>query len=276
MPVKPIVVVNPPSVAVMVLAEFPCKTNVWPVAPTVRLALGERLFVFTAANVGLAPELIFCTVLTAPLATLKLVPLKLAIPLAAVVASLMVTIEPEPEALATDSAPARPFKLTPPEPLTPQLGQLMLPLTSSVIKPLALTATVPLAFGSVIVLFELAGAANSKELVIPPLVAVSFVLPLPCKVKFWPVAPATKAPLGVIVFVLTPAKVGVALVAMSWTVLTAPAVTLKFPALKLAMPFAAVVASLIVIVLPAPEALAMLSAPDRPFSVVTPPPPGQA
>ena len=71
-------------------------------------------------------------------------------------------------------------------------------------------------------------------------------------------------------FVLTPAKVGDAVTLMSWMVLTAPAVTVKFVPLKLAIPLAAVVASSMVMVLPEALAFAMLSAPAKPFNEVTP------
>jgi len=96
----------------------------------VRLLLGVIVFVFTPANVGEAPECISCMVLTAPLVTLKLVALKLAMPLVLVEASLIVMVLPAAEALAIEIDPERPLR-----DVTPLLGQLPLerqivPLTS--------------------------------------------------------------------------------------------------------------------------------------------------
>src|SRR5688572_19757186 len=72
------------------------------------------------------------------------------------------------------------------------------------------------------------------------------------------------------------AKVGVAVTAMFWMVLMTPTEAVKLVALNWAMPFWAVEASLMVMVEPAPEALATERAPVRPFKLRTPPLPGQA
>jgi hypothetical protein len=74
---------------------------------------------------------------------------------------------------------------------------------------------------------------------------------------------------------LLPTKVGVAPVLMFWTVLMAPEAAVKLVLLKLAIPLAAVVASLIVMVAPAPVVLAMLNAPVRASKLLTPPAPVQ-
>jgi hypothetical protein len=121
-------------------------------------------------------------VLTAPELTLKLVALKLARPFTALVASLMVMVVAELETLPADapckvSAPVRLLTLEtpaepPPPPLVRQVGQVRLPAASRAIGPVAETATVPVAFGMVIVLFELLGVAKVRLLVMPALVAV--------------------------------------------------------------------------------------------------------
>jgi hypothetical protein len=111
---------------------------------TVSAVVNER-----ALKVGELVVAMFWMVLTAPAVTVKFVELKDAIPFALVEASSMVIVAPEPEAFATLRAPVRPLTEVTPLPLIPQVGQLMLPLASRTIGPLALTAIVPLAFGSV-------------------------------------------------------------------------------------------------------------------------------
>ena len=120
------------------------------------------------------------------------------------------------------------------------------------------------------------GVANANVVLLPAFVAVSTVAELPCNVNAWPVAPTVIAPLGVIIFVFKPANVGVAPVLMSWIVLTLPVLTVRFVALKLAIPLVESVASSMVIVEPAALAFAILSAPPKPFSDDTPPAVGQA
>lgn len=111
----------------------------------------------------------------------------------------MVMVAPLPLAFAILKAPVKPFKLVTPLPASAQVGQVILPAESRVIGPLALTATVPLAFGTVIVLLLPLGVAKVKVLVMPPLVLLKLVL-APCKLRFWLVAPMVSAPVGVIVF----------------------------------------------------------------------------
>src|SRR5882762_8308372 len=86
------------------------RVRLLPVTPDWRVRLLELVAFFKAKlpvldvavprvrvpKVGVAVELMFWIVLTAPDATLKLVPLKLAIPLAPVVALSMVIAEPLP------------------------------------------------------------------------------------------------------------------------------------------------------------------------------------
>lgn len=73
-----------------------------------------------------------------------------------------------------------------------------------------------------------------------------------------------------------PAKVGVLVAAMSWMVLTVPPVAVKLVLLKTAIPFwlvvAVVVASFMVMVLPAAVALLSARMPTMPLSDDTPPP----
>ena len=72
-------------------------------------------------------------------------------------------------------------------------------------------------------------------------------------------------------FVFTATNVGEALVFISCMVLIVPPLAVKLVPLKLAIPFADVDASFMVIVLPAALALAIFKAPTRPFKEVTPP-----
>lgn len=114
----------------VIVVVDPCNRAVWPLTPTVKAALGVILFVFTPAKVGVAPLLMFWIVFTAPPATLKLVPLKLAIPLLVVLASSIVIVEPDPLALAMFNPPVRPFsELTPP--LDGQAAQVGAPAVES-------------------------------------------------------------------------------------------------------------------------------------------------
>ena len=135
---------------------------------------------------------------TTPLATEKFVLLNCAIPLALVLALSMVIVLPAPLALAIASAPVKLFRLVTALPVK-QLGQVMLPAASMLSGLEALTTTVPVAFGTVIVLFEPLGVPNTKLLVMPELVLVK-VVDVPCTSKLWPVEPIVKAPVGVMVF----------------------------------------------------------------------------
>ena len=113
-----------PEAALLLLKVMP--PLLVPVVPRVReLAPVSEL----AAKVGLLVVAMFWMVLTAPDEVVKLVLLKLAIPLAAVVASLMVMVAPAPELLARVRAPVRPSRLlTPPAPVqVPQAGAVPTP-----------------------------------------------------------------------------------------------------------------------------------------------------
>lgn len=141
-------------------------------APVPPLVTANGVFSVRALNVGALLTLISCTVFTAPFETLKFEELKLAIPLLDVEASSMVIVEPAADELFNTIAPLMPFNestapLAPPPPVV-QLGHDMLPFASIVIGPLALTATVPEAFGRTIDLFDPLGAENNSEFVIPP------------------------------------------------------------------------------------------------------------
>ena len=72
--------------------------------------------------------------------------------------------------------------------------------------------------------------------------------------------------------IVRPAKLGAAEVAISCTVLTAPEVTVKLVALKLAIPLATSEALSIVTVAPLPLELANVKTPVKPSKDVTPPP----
>ena len=91
-------------------------------------------------KVGLAPLLMFWIVLTTPDAALKLVALKVAIPLVApsAAALAMVMAEPDPVELLMVKVPDRPSsEVTPPEPPLPplrQLAKLKAPVTPSVVR----------------------------------------------------------------------------------------------------------------------------------------------
>lgn len=101
----------PVGVTLNLLEPFNCRSS--------RAPLAARLVLFTTSigfaawlevrvscpKVGAAVVLIFCTVFTAPLLTVKFVLLKLAIPLAAVVASFMVTVPALAEAFAIVTLP---------------------------------------------------------------------------------------------------------------------------------------------------------------------------
>ena len=112
--------------------------------------------------------------------------------------------------------------------------------------------------------------AEFKMMLLPAPLELMVVVE-PCSKAVWPVAPTVRAPLGVTVLVFIAVNVGEAVVFISCMVLTAPLVVVKLLLLKLAIPFEAVVASLIVMVLPAALALAMLKAPTKLFNEVTPP-----
>ena len=103
-----------------------------------------------------------------------------------------------------------PFKVliwdTPPEPPPPlvkQVEHVRLPAASKLSGPEAETATVPLALGRVIVLFERVGVANTKLLLMPPEVADKDVLPSPCKTSVWLAVPTVKVAVGVMVLTVS-------------------------------------------------------------------------
>ena len=194
-----------PLVAVMLLEALPCNVNDCPVAPIVIALLGVIALVLTAAKVGLELIAMFWIVLITPPLALKLVALNWAMPFCVVEASSMVMVLPAAEALAMVSAPVRPFKLStaawppPPPPLVTHVGHDILPLASIASGPEAETASVPVAFGTVIVLLEPVGVAKVKVFVMPPEVAARLTA-APCIVRFWLVAPKVKAAVGEIVF----------------------------------------------------------------------------
>jgi hypothetical protein len=119
------------------------------VAPVPPFATDSAVLRVSALKVGELVVLMSWTVLTAPAVTVKFAELNEAIPLAVVDASSIVMVVPAPVELLIVSEPVRPLTELTPAPLTPQVGQLMLPLASRTIGPLALTANVPLAFGRV-------------------------------------------------------------------------------------------------------------------------------
>jgi hypothetical protein len=139
------VVVFPPLVAVSTLAAVPCKVKACPLAPTVRAPLG--VMVLRAVVLVMSP---FAPEAAAPR-------------LLRAVAALLALVPP----LAIGNKPVK----------------VMFPAESSAMLPEAETATVPEAFGKVIVLLEPAGVAKTKLFVKPLSVAVSVVLPLPCSVR---------------------------------------------------------------------------------------------
>lgn len=154
--------------------------------PTLFLTMpaGVRPLMVRPAKLGDELLAISWIVLTAPLLVVKLVELKLAIPLTAVVASSMVITPKLPVELATVRAPTRVLTLVTPLPpaAKPQL--------------LVLRQTVPLASGRVMVLLA-SGVAKPRVEVKLAVVEDRVVEPLPCKVKFWVAAPIVRAPPGV-------------------------------------------------------------------------------
>ena len=86
--------------------------------------------------------------------------------------------------------------------LVMQVGQVKLPAASSASGPDALTATVPVALGIVIVWLAIAGVAKIKLLVKLPFLAESEVEASPCSVNVWVGVPTVRVAVGVIV--LTP------------------------------------------------------------------------
>jgi hypothetical protein len=104
-----------------------------------------------------------------------------------------------------------------------------------------------------------------------PLVRVMVVLE-PWSVTDWVVDPTVRGPLGVRLLVLMAAKVGLAVVAMSWMVFTTPETAEKLVELKAAMPLVAPSAAALsmVMVLPPVVALATVSAPVRVLRLDTP------
>lgn len=149
--------------------------------------------------------------LTEPLVTTRLVLLNSARPFTVLLASFMVMVVP-PEVIepalppCSVKLPLRLLTLVTPEvpPLPPvvrQVGQVRLPAESSAIGPDADTATVPLALGRVMVLFEPLGVAKIRLFVILPEVELRFTV-APCRVRFWPVEPTVRAAVGVIVLTL--------------------------------------------------------------------------
>ena len=100
------------------------------------------------------------------------------------------------------TAPLIAFKesTAPPAPPPPvvQVVQVRLPLASMANGPEALTATVPLAFGNVMVLLEPLGVPKFRVLVKAPLV-LEIATAAPCTVTFCAVTPNNKAAVGAIV-----------------------------------------------------------------------------
>ena len=80
------------------------------------------------------------------------------------------------------------------------------------------------------------GATKVRFAVFAPLTDRNVVV-APCRVRFCPVAPTVRAPVGVMLLVLMPANVGELVTAISWIVVTRPAATLKFVLLNCAIPF---------------------------------------
>ncbi len=90
----------------------------------------------------------------------------------------------EESGCAEDGAKITPIKFPLPEPVVMQSGQVISPFPSKETTPDAETATVPLAFGILIVLFPEDGVLKVKVLVTPPDEDVSEVI-APCNVRFW-------------------------------------------------------------------------------------------
>ena len=105
---------NVPVTSVAPPARFIAEVERTPPAELCTIPAVDKPDNVRPVNVGEAAVLIFCIVLTAPLATLKLVELNEAIPLATVDALSIVTVDPPLVALARVSAPARPFRLVTP------------------------------------------------------------------------------------------------------------------------------------------------------------------
>ena len=84
----------------------------------------------------------------------------------------MVMVLPTPLALASVKAPVRLLRLVTLELVVAHVGHVKLPFASSASGPAADTATVPVAFGMVMVLLLVAGVAKVSELVMPPEVLV--------------------------------------------------------------------------------------------------------
>lgn len=105
------------------------------------------------------------------------------------------TVLPLPLALASVSAPVRPFNELTFDPVE-QVAQVILPLASIASGPLALTTRVPDAFGMVMVLLLLAGVAKVSVFVTPEAVLVRFTF-APCRVRSCALAPTVNAAVGV-------------------------------------------------------------------------------
>lgn len=185
---------------------------------------------------------------TAPLLTVKLLALNDAMPLVAVVASLMVIDEPDPDALFKLSTPLKPLRLvTPPAP-----GQAW---------------------------NEGAPAVDTRHSPEPPAETV-LMAPVPCPMsnpfEVNELAPVPPLDTDKEVDNVRALNSGLLVVPMFWAVFTTPPRTEKLLALNDAIPFAVVDASSIVIVVPLPVVLLMFSTPVSPSTEVTPPAPGQA
>ena len=209
--IAPLSVIAPAGLTARRLVPFNCRSIKLPVPLTFVLFTSSIWLVawllvnVSVPNVGVAATWIFWMVLTVPPDAEKLVLLNWAIPFWLVEASSMVMVLPEPLAFAIVSAPVSPFRLStaatppPPPPLVTQVGQVMLPAESIASGPLALTATVPVALGKVIVLLPPLGVANVREFVTPLSVADK-VVTAPWSVRFCVVAPIVIAAPGVIEF----------------------------------------------------------------------------
>lgn len=156
--------------------------------PTLFLTIpaGVRPDMVRPAKLGDDAAAMSWIVLTAPMLVVKLVGLKLAMPLAAVVASSMVITPKLPVELATLRAPVRVLTLVTPLP----------PAAKPQLLAGAPRQTVPLASGRVMVLLA-SGVAKPRVEVKLPVVDDRVVEPLPCKVRFWVAAPIVRAPPGV-------------------------------------------------------------------------------
>ena len=186
-----------PVPTVRVLAPV---TLVLPLKAAVPLTVRPLAATDKPAKLGVAAVLMFWMVLMAPAVAVKLVLLKLAIPLAAVVASSIVTTVPAPVELDKVSAPERPSSEVTVEPANanPQFAELR-------------RQTVPFSTGKLITLAPL-GAVKFRVVVLAPVPATILVEAPPSMLVVWLAAPRVKVPapfvtlvkLGVLVMLTAP------------------------------------------------------------------------